>query len=53
MITAHIHAELIASFLGDDEPLYGACQCTACRVSDPGLNPYERGRSRSPSIHPR
>ena len=24
MITAHIHADLIAAFLGEDEPCYGA-----------------------------
>jgi len=30
MITADIHAELIAAFFGDDEPCYGQCQCAAC-----------------------
>ncbi len=29
MSTAHIHAELIAAFLGEDEPCYGQCQCAA------------------------
>jgi hypothetical protein len=33
MITAQIHAELIAAFLDDDEPCYGECQCAACRAS--------------------
>ncbi len=40
MITAHIHAELIAAFLGDDEPCYGECRCGPCLASRP--NPYER-----------
>ena len=31
MVTADIHAELIAAFLGEDEPCYDACQCAACR----------------------
>ena len=42
MITADIHAELIAAFLGDDEPCYGECQCAACRALLPRSNPYER-----------
>jgi hypothetical protein len=42
MITAHIHADLIAAFLGDDEPSYGECQCTACRISGPRFDPHER-----------
>ena len=42
MITADIHAELIAAFLGDDEPCYGECQCAACRALLPLSNPYER-----------
>jgi hypothetical protein len=43
MITAHIHAELIAAFLGDDEPRYGECQCGPCRASRPGPDPYAPG----------
>ena len=35
MITAHIHAELIAAFLGDDEPCYGECRCGPCLASRP------------------
>jgi len=35
MFTAHIHAELIAAFFGDDEPCYGECQCAPCRASFP------------------
>jgi hypothetical protein len=35
MITAHIHAELIAALFGDDEPCYGECQCVPCRASFP------------------
>ncbi len=42
MITAHIHAELIAAYLGDDEPCYGECRCAACQASGPRLNPYAR-----------
>jgi len=42
MITAHIHADLIAAFLGEDESSYGECQCAACRASGPRLDPYER-----------
>jgi hypothetical protein len=41
MITAHIHAELIAAFLGDDEPRYGECQCGPCRASRPRPDSYE------------
>jgi len=44
MITADIHAELIAAFLGDDEPRYGECQCAECRASlrrfGPPHNPW-------------
>jgi hypothetical protein len=43
MITAHIHAELIAAFLGDDEPRYGECQCAPCRTSRPRSDLSERG----------
>ena len=39
MTTVRIHAELIAAFLGDDEPCYGECQCAPCRDSAP--NPRE------------
>jgi hypothetical protein len=42
MITAHIHADLIAAFLGEDDPCYGACQCAACRASGPRLDSYNR-----------
>jgi hypothetical protein len=42
MTTPHIHAELIAAFLGDDEPCYGECQCAACRATGPRSNTYER-----------
>jgi hypothetical protein len=42
MITADIHAELIAAFLGDDEPCYGECRCAACQTSEPWSNPYAR-----------
>jgi hypothetical protein len=42
MITADIHAELIAAFLGDDEPCYGECQCAACRASLGRSNPSKR-----------
>jgi hypothetical protein len=42
MITAHIHAELIAAFFGDDEPCYGECQCAACRASLPRSNLHWR-----------
>ena len=42
MITAHIHAELIAAYLGDDEPCYGECRCAACQASGPRLSPYAR-----------
>jgi hypothetical protein len=42
MITADIHAELIAAFLGDDEPCYGECQCAACRASIGLSNPTQR-----------
>ena len=42
MITADIHAELIAAFLGDDEPCYGECRCASCQASGPRLNPYAR-----------
>jgi hypothetical protein len=38
MTTAHIHAELIAAFLGDDEPCYGECQCVPCRASRPEVS---------------
>lgn len=38
MLTAHIHAKLIAAFLGDDEPCYGQCQCVSCRASFPTLS---------------
>jgi hypothetical protein len=41
MITAHIHAELIAAFLGDDEPCYGECQCSACRGHNHHTGPAE------------
>ena len=40
MTTAHIHAELIAAFLGDDEPRYGECRCAPCLAALPKL--YER-----------
>jgi hypothetical protein len=46
MITADIHAELIAAFFGDDEPCYGECQCAACRASLRRSNPCERNPSR-------
>jgi hypothetical protein len=42
MITADIHAELIAAFLGDDEPCYGECQCAACQASLRQSNPGKR-----------
>jgi hypothetical protein len=42
MITADIHAELIAAFLGDDEPCYGECQCAPCRTARPRSNGYAR-----------
>jgi hypothetical protein len=42
MITADIHAELIAAFLGDDEPCYGECQCAACRTPLESSNPTRR-----------
>ena len=45
MITADIHAELIAAFLGDDEPRYGERRCVSClgprrgwgRVNEPSV----------------
>jgi hypothetical protein len=46
MITADIHAELIAAFLGDDEPCYGECQCAECRASLRRVNSYERNSAR-------
>ncbi len=45
MITADIHAELIAAFFGDDERCYGECQCAACRASLPRSNPFDRTSS--------
>jgi hypothetical protein len=42
MITADIHAELIAAFLGDDEPCYGECRCAACQTSVRQPNLSER-----------
>ncbi len=45
MITAHIHAELIAAFLGDDEPCYGECRCAPCLASRP--NPSDGTMPRS------
>jgi hypothetical protein len=42
MITVDIHAELIAAFLGDDEPRYGECQCASCLASRWGLSRYGR-----------
>jgi len=42
MITADIHAELIAAFLGDDEPRYGECQCVSCLATRGGSSPYGR-----------
>jgi hypothetical protein len=42
MVTAHIHAELIAAFLGDDIPRYDECQCAACRGVQPKLSSSER-----------
>ena len=42
MITADIHAELIAAFLGDDEPCYGECQCASCLASRRWSNPCKR-----------
>ena len=41
MSTARIHAELIAAFLGDDEPSYGACQCATCWSSRPAAHSFE------------
>jgi hypothetical protein len=53
MITADIHAELIAAFLGDDEPCYGECQCAACRASLELSSPGERTASfRAAADHP-
>lgn len=55
MNTIDIHAELIAAFLGDDEPSYGQCQCAPCRASRP--NPYRgtglrgRGATSGPATH--
>ncbi len=42
MITADIHAELIAAFLGDDEPRYGECRCASCLGPHRGSSPCER-----------
>jgi hypothetical protein len=42
MITADIHAELIAAFLGDDEPRYGECRCASCLGPRRGSAPCER-----------
>jgi hypothetical protein len=47
MITVHIHAQLIAAFLGNDEPCYGECQCAPCRAWPPngkttGTEPIRR-----------
>ena len=42
MITADIHAELIAAFLGDEEPCYGECQCASCLTSRWGLSRHGR-----------
>ncbi len=51
MITAHIHAELIAAFLGDDEPCYGECRCAPCIAARP--NPYEGTMPRRAATLPR
>lgn len=42
MITPDIHAELIAAFLGDDEPRYGECRCASCLGPRRGSGPCER-----------